>query len=226
MRARDHVLHQRRVAYRSGQRAAMIIGVEIAWRPVGIAAMGRLVTDHPATARRDADRPADIGAGGQHRRPRRQRCARPAGRSAGPVFRIEGVQRIAPQARIADARQGEFRRGGARMDDRPGPCKPLDHRVGMVVHMVLEDQRCLRGALALDALHILHRQRNALQRPCLPAHIAVLGRLRRRQRLVEIGVAEGVDLRLDGLGPRDNGLYEFNRRKLPRPEELKNPVGR
>ena len=67
MRARCHVLHQGRIDNIAGHGAAMIEAVKIAWRAIGVAAMGRLETHDATGGGGDADGAADVGAGGKGR---------------------------------------------------------------------------------------------------------------------------------------------------------------
>ena len=222
MRPRGDGLHQRRVGDGPCHRSAVIEAVEVGGRAIGIAAVRRLETDDAALGRRNADRAADVGAGRQGGDPRRQRSTRAAGGSARRIVGIPRVAGDAPDARLGDARQAEFRCRRPGEDVGAGHLQALDHRVGMIIDRILEDQRAMGGALAREPLGIFHRERNAVERcePGAAPHVAGFGRLGLVHGLVEIAVGKAVDRRIDPLGPFNDRRHQFARTELAGPEQV------
>ena len=155
-RPAHHVLQQDRIGDRARQRAGVAIGVEIERRIVGIAAIGRLVADEPASRR--------PGCGSSRRCPSRWRsadvpearlAAEPPDEPPGVNFGFHGL-RVTPQSLVVGTDgAGEFRRRGARMHDAAGLQDALVVRRGDVRHEVLVDQRAVGGRLALDPALVL-----------------------------------------------------------------------
>ncbi len=175
--------------------------------------MRRLVAHKAARACRYADRAADIGAGGDGRHARSQSGRRPARRTAGAIVEFERIAGYPPDPRIAGAGKTELWRGRAGMEDRSGLFKPFDHWIGMIVDMILVDERALSPALALHPLDILHRDRKPLERARSSAHISGFGPFGRISGLVVIGFRVGIDRRIDLFRPRNQRLEILNRRQ-------------
>ncbi len=165
MRAIDDILEQGAVGDRARQRPGVAVPVEIERRIVGIAAIGRLVADDAAHRRRDADRAADIRAGGQRRRAGGKAGAGAAGGTAGGVFRVPGRAGDALEPRIGDAAQENSGRRRARMHD---------HAAGLQVRSLFGEVvsgtkswrqfRADRWSDTLDVALVLDRRRQSIER--------------------------------------------------------------
>ena len=119
MRAGYDILQEGGIRHPPAQYAAMIVAIEIRRRAIGVAPMRRLVADKATGACRNADRTADIGAGGDGRHSCGQSGRRPARRTAGAKFEVEWIARDPPEPGVAGARQAELWRGRAGMKNGP-----------------------------------------------------------------------------------------------------------
>jgi hypothetical protein len=90
----------------------------------------------------------------------------------------------------------------------------VDHRRVLGGPVVLHEHRAGGDRPSGHGVLVLHRGRNAFERVGFAAHPAHLRCARRGERLVEIGVGEAVDARIDPLGPRDLRLEHLDRRDL------------
>ena len=123
---------------------------------------------------------------------------------------------------MANAGKAEFRRRGAHMDDGAGGAQPFDHRIGMILDIVDEDERAMRRALALQPLRILDREANPFKWPRAfrSAGIDRFRRLRLVERFLEIAVGKTVDRRIDHFAAGDLRLDYIDGRDLAGPEQL------
>ncbi len=201
-----HTLHQCGIGHRAGHRPTVIEAVEVRRRAIGVAAMGRLEADDTTSRSGNADRAANIGAGGQGGDACRQGRTGAARRAAGRPAGVPWVPGDTPHAGVGDTRQAELRNRGAGENIGAGILQAFDHRVGMIVNRVLEDQRTVGGALAFNSLGVLHRQRNAIKRQGGVFRVTGFGAFGFSEGFFKIGIGEAVDLRVDGFGAGDEGL--------------------
>ena len=178
----------------------------------------RLVADDVAGCRRNAHGAARIGAVGEHRHTRCERCAGAARRAAGGVVQAPGVAGDAPQRARRDRRVGELRRGGARVHDRAGIEQAGDGGCGMRGPVVGEGLRAEGRELARHRVKVLDGDRNAFQRPRGSAPVGVLGRTSLVERTLAMDLGERVEYRVDGIDPRQRGFHERDRQQRPRLE--------
>src|SRR5690606_18186647 len=121
------VLEEDRILDRSCHRAFVAIEVEVEWRILRVAAIGRLEADNAAAGGRNPDRAADIRARREGRRAGGKRRTRSSRRSAGRELRVPRVARDPPEAGPGVPRTGELRRRSPGMDDAARAEDPSVH---------------------------------------------------------------------------------------------------
>ena len=227
VRPRHDVGHQRRVGHRAGHRPDLDIRVERSARPQRHAAVGWLVADHAALARRLADRAGAVAPGCDGRGAGGERGGRTARRATRRGVEAPRVARHPPEPRVGGEQPAELGTGGAGEQVGPGAQQPLDGRVGGLVDGVLVDARAVGGAPALDRRGVLDHQRQPLEaaRPAAGPGELRLGRPGAFPGLVEVAVGERVDRVDDGLGAAQHGVGQLDRRQAALAEPRRRLAG-
>ena len=212
--ARDHLLHQRAVAYVPRQRPYLVQTRGVGDESIPTyATIGRLQPDAPAHRGRLPDRASRIRAEGQKRLIGHHRRRRSATRAPGDPLQVTRVARDLVGRVLRGRAHGELVHIG--LTDERHACFPAPGHNGCIVggHEALQ---YLRGACRSDAARaedILRRIRHAGQRPqcltCGPGLIDCPGLLQRHvlgQLQVGIDVAfyivNALELALDGIDRR------------------------
>nr|WP_202383206.1 hypothetical protein [Leucobacter chromiireducens] len=90
----------------------------------------------------------------------------------------------------------------------------LDDRVGDVCDSALFGQRALLGEAAGNGLLFLHHEWHSLQRTCVSAAVARLGRSSCSVRVLEELLGDRANVRLRSGGARDDRIEQLNGREL------------
>ncbi len=216
VRSGRDVLHQRRIGHRPGHRAAVIVAVEVGGRSVRVAPVRRFEPHDAAGRCRNADRSADVGAGGERRRagshprrrsrprnrrgrsrdcadcashPRASRCTRPKGRT--PAWSC-GRGRWRRRRAALDHRGRSSRRRCVSNTSEPWVVRlPLRRWASFTAS---GSPSSGRGASPLPI------QRVSATRAAASAFLVV-------------GVGEGVDARVHRFGAGDHRRHQFDGRQ-------------
>ena len=218
VRARHRVRHQRRVGDGAGERAGVLPGLGVRGRLQRHAAVRRLVADDAGERGGHADRPADVGAGGERRGARGERRRGAAGGAADALGEVPGVAGRPPPRRVGHRHAAELGSGGAGVDDRPRRAQALQRpgglgRGGGVERLAQPFAHPVPG----QCLGLLGGHRQTLQRAGGARRPAALGLARLDARALEQGLGERVDRGLDLRGALDQRLQQLDRRERPAP---------
>ncbi len=199
--------------------------------PNGLKRPGRDTTksglepDDAAEAGRHADRPAAVGADVESTHAERRRHGRPAARPAGGTPRVPRVARNLAQRVVGHGLPAELGRRGLAEKHGTLLAQPGDRGCILGLGSGLAGREAAaprRPSLGQD--QILHRRGHAVDEPpglaLLPAGFRGA---RRRQRVLLVDKAEGVDLRIVPRDALEAGLRHLDRRGgLPavEPEQL------
>ncbi len=222
----DHVGEQRAVGDGARHRPVLVPVVQVDRGQARHPAVRRLVADDPVERGRDADRAADVGAGGERCQAGRESRPGAARRAAGGAGRVPRVAGDAPQVAVGEAGGAELGRGGAGVHDAAGGDDALDDRVRDAGDVVAQQQGAFAQRVPGDGLPLLHRDGQPFQRPGRAAHVAVGGLRGLLQRLVEPAFGEGVDTRLGLLGALDQRRQQVDGGQVERGEPRQGVVRR
>ena len=227
VRPGDYVLEQRAVGHRARQRPVVAVLVEVIRRQSGHAAERWLEPDHTGERRRDANRSADVAAGGKGRESGRQPGRRPARRTARSELDVPWIARHPPQLAVAEAGATEFGRRRADVDDAAGALDAFDDRVVVLGDLISEGERPLLPRPPHHGLFLLGRHAQAFEwsRCVSLSRISKRCFLRLGASLVIAAVDDCVDARVVGLDSVDQRLDVFHGRKLAAAKQLERLMG-
>ena len=195
---------------------AMIVGVGVR-QHAGAAdeAVGGLQSGDTAQASRAADRAAGVGAEARRHQAGSECGARARRRAAGEVRCVPGIARRRPrQVERRSAVRELVRRELARQHG-PGGLQAGDGGRVLVGNAVDAGARMARRQDAGRVVDILEGERNAVQRPAqIAVHDLGLGGAGSRHGDVRRARDEGIQLRVERLGARQQALGVLDRRQL------------
>ena len=166
-------------------------------------AEGSLVGDHAVEGARPDHRARGLRSVAQRRHEVGHRRCRARGRASGRMAEIVRIVRLAGMA------AGEL--GGHRLAEHDGArLHELRHAGGVLAHHVVAiDRRAAGRGQGLRGDDVLHRERNAVQRPDRAgALVELVGALSRALRIERL---PGMDLALAGLDAVEAGLDQIAR---------------
>jgi len=176
----------------------------------------RLDPDEAADAGRQPDRSARIRTECGEGQPSADGRAGAARGTAGHMSRVPGIAAVAPVDVMAGRADGELGHVQPAQVDRTGSGQPLHHGAGLFRPEILADLRTAGREAACGVVHVLVRQRHAVQRPQrLAPRAARIRRVRLGERFFGVDVDEAVQHRLDLLDPLQSRLGQFTRGDAP-----------
>ena len=161
----------------------------------------RLQAGDTAEMRRHPDRSAGVGAQGSKGQPSRDRGAGSRGRTAGDAIEVPGITHRTVMGVVASRTIGEFRHLQRAEPDSARLLEPVQRRRGRGGDEIATDPRAAGDHPAGLVIHVLVRQRHAMQGPAgLTLGKRRVGQIRQRQRFIRLDRHERIEM---GLPARD-----------------------
>ena len=222
VRSGDHVLEESAIGHRPSQRPVVAVLIEVIRGKTGHAPERRLESDDPGERRGDADRAADVAAGGQWCVAGRQGRSGTSRRAARRELGVPRVARHAPEGAVAEAGATELGSRGSHMDDATGRLDAFDDRMVVFGDLVDERQRALLPRPPRHGLFFLGGDGQSLQRSrgITLAEVTLLGRTSLGAGLVVPTIDHRVHDRVVCFDLLDHALEVLHRRQLAVTEEV------